>query len=303
MNAIKLLFLILISLSCITNANENQITLLYGVNHSGFVTDDWLEFAENGELLTKDKRSKVVKKLTVEEKEWANLIASRIILWETQFNKIAVPYATTEIPKKVSVVVGNRGWRDAFVQPLKFPSKIFFNLSVFVKSYGSGKDLKNQNRIDRIFAHEFTHLLQDRWSHKNPYQLTNHIERALVGAYKEGFGHFRSISNKWKDKNGHITEHAEKTLKSLEVVFVDRMILLKDATDDEATILMKGLSMGPFNKKWGALTVALWLVKEAKGNDEKLIKWVDLGPQGIITLANNHLPDKLKEKLNTALEM
>ena len=81
------------------------------------------------------------------------------------------------------------------------------------------------------------------------------------------------------------------------------MILLKNASDEEAAILMKGLSMGPFSKKWGALTVALWLVKEAKGNDEKLIKWVDLGPQGIITLANNHLPEYLKVKLNDKLKL
>jgi len=277
--------------------------LKYGVDSSGYITEDWIEFDSNGELLAKGERSKNEKKLTIKEKEWALLITSRLSLWEQQFEKIAVPYATTEIPRKVSVVVGNRGFMDAFVHPTKYPSTIFFNLSVFVKSYGSGSDLKNQNRIDRFFAHEYTHLLQYRWKINNPYQLTSHVERALNGSYKEGFGHFRSISNKWKDDKGYITEHAEKTLQSLEIEFVERMVSLKVATDDEAAVLMKGLSMGPFNKKWGALTVALWLVKEAKGNDKNLIKWVDLGPKGIITLANNHLPKKLKTKLNNALKM
>jgi len=303
MNASRLLLLVLILLSFSINAKENQITLKYGVNESGYVTDDWIEFDSNGQLLTIDNISNIEKKLTSEEKEWASLISSRISLWETQIDKIAVPYASTEIPRKVSIVIGNRGFMDAFAHPTRYPSKIFFNLSVFVKSYGSGSDVKNQNRIDRFFAHEFTHLLQHRWSEKNPYQLTNHLERALVGSYKEGFGHFRSISNNWKDQNGHITERAENTLKSLEVVFVDRIISLKNATDEEAAVLMKGLSMGPFNKKWGALTVALWLVKEANGNDEKLIKWADLGPKGIITLANNHLPENLKVKLNDGLKL
>lgn len=303
MKAIKLLLIFLILVSASPKAKENQITLKYGVNESGYVTDDWIEFDSNGELLAKDKLSKNEKKLTIKEKEWADLITSRIKLWETQLDEIAVPYATTEIPRKVSVVIGNRGFMDAFAHPTKYPSKMFFNLSVFVKSYGSGKDAKNKNRIDRFFAHEYTHLLQYRWKIKNPYELTNHVERALNGSYKEGFGHFRSISNKWKDNNGHITEHAEKTLKSLEVVFVERMVLLKNATDDEADVLMKGLSMGPFNKKWGALTVALWLVKEAEGNDENLIKWVDLGPKGIIALANNHLTKDLKVKFNNVFKL
>jgi len=284
-------------------AKKNEITLKYGVNEDGYITNDWVEFDSNFELIFNDKTSNEEKKLTTEETEWVNLIASRINIWETQLDQISVPYGTTEIPRKVSIVVGNRGAMDAFAHPTKFPSKIFFNLSVFVKSYGSGTDEKNQNRIDRIFAHEFTHLLQHRWSKKNPYPLANHLERALTASYKEGFGHFRSISNRWKDENGQITERAEKTLKSLEVVFVERITSLIKATDEEADVLMKGLSTGPFHKKWGALTVALWLVKESNGNDEKLIKWADLGPKGVITLANIHLPKNLKLKFSTLTEL
>ncbi|TQV79997.1 hypothetical protein [Aliikangiella coralliicola] len=303
MKSTKLLLAVLVLMSFSAKSEENLITLKYGVDKSGYVTEDWVDFDSNIEVLTKDKVSKNAKKLTVEEIEWASLISSRLSLWETQLEKIAVPYATTEIPRKVSIVVGNRGNRDAFTHTTKFPSKIFFNLSVLVRAYGSGKAVKNQNRIDRIFAHEFTHLLQHAWSKQNPYQLTNHFERALNASFKEGFGHFRSISNKWKDENGHITEHAEKTLKSLEIVFVERMISLINASDDEANVLMKGLSTGPFNKKWGALTVALWLTKEAKGDDKKLIKWVDLGPEGIILLANNHLSRELKVRFNKALNL
>jgi len=288
-------------MSCSTLAVENEITLKYGVDKYGYATDDWLASGSNLELPHKDVTSKQEKKLTAEEKEWVELIASRISLWETQLDKIAVPYAKTETPRKVSVVVGNRGTMDAFVHPTKFPSKIYFNLGVLVKSYGSGKDEANKNRIDRIFSHEFTHLLQHRWSKENPYPLANPLERALTDSYKEGFGHFRSISNKWKNEGGQITEHAEKTLKALEFVFVERMISLKNATDEEARVLMEGLSVGPFHRKWGALTVALWLVKESNGNDEKLIEWVDFGPKGIISLANKHLPKKLKLKLNAAL--
>ncbi len=67
-------------------------------------------------------------------------------------------------------------------------------------------------------------------------------------------------------------------------------------------VYIEGNILGPFNTKWGALTVALWSVKEAKGNDGNLTKWVVLGPKGIIALANNHLSKDLKVKFNSVFK-
>ena len=39
----------------------------------------------------------------------------------------------------------------------------------------------------------------------------------------------------------------------------ERLAALEHATEDEAAALLNGLSSGPFDQKWGALTVALWL--------------------------------------------
>ncbi len=301
MKQFKLLLLALFVLSSVVWADENKVSLQYGVDKNGHLTKFWAEYDSQFDTPQQESTLKKEKKLTTEEIEWADLIASRLSVWESQLDQISVPYTKIDVPRNVSVVVGNSGARDAYTYTEKFPSTIFFNVSVFVRSYGRANDNTNQDRIDRIFAHEFTHLLQHRWSEVNPYPLANPFERALTVSYKEGFGHYRSISNKWKDENGRITQHAQKTLRGLEVAFVDRMLGLKQASGEEAEVLMQGLAMGPFHKKWGALTVALWLVKESNGDDQALIKWVESGPEGILTLANIHLPEELKIKLNKGL--
>ena len=200
------------------------------------------------------------KKLSDPEIEWANLIQSKLSHWEKQLEDIAIPFSDIPIPNKISVVVGNTGKVDAFASN-KIETKIFLNLSVLVREYGNAESQENRNRIDRLFAHEFTHLLHYQWFKKNPYVPGTPLENALKRCLVEGIGHYRSISLKWRDKNGHITNHAEKTLMSLEPVFVQRLIAIKNATETEATELIQGLSMGRFNEKWGALTVALWFVK------------------------------------------
>ena len=289
MNTLKCIILLLLTFAGSVSATENHISFKYGVDNTGAVTKAWL---------TQDKEQKP---LTADEQAWADLISDKRALWKTQFGSIAVPFTNTNIPHDISVVIGNRGGRDAFTFTSVYPTTIFFNVSVLARSYGDATTSKNKTRISRIFAHEYTHLLQHQWSLKNPYSLTTPLKKALNQTYKEGFGHFRSISTKWKDDNGLITQRAEHALLKLETVFVDRIIALNKANDAEAKKLMRGLSTGPFNKKWGALTVALWLTKEAQGNDEKLQKWINKGPEGILELANLHLSNSLKIKLNQAL--
>ena len=292
MKLLGLVFLIL-TLSC--TPNKNKITIKYGYDKAGVVSNNWLQFDSEINQIPYANMNKEPKLLTEDERDWENLIKSRIRVWENQLEEISTPYTTINVPEKLTVIIGNRGFMDAFANP-SYSSNIYFNVSKFLKSYGSAKELKNKNRIDRFFAHEFTHLLQYRWIKKHPFAIKSHIDQALMHMYKEGIAHYRSISSSWKDENGMITSKGEKTLVSLEKVFVERMIALKTAPHAEAIILMKGLSMGPFNKKWGALTVALWMTKYAKGNDSKLSEWVNLGPKGMLELAKLYLPEELNTK-------
>jgi len=80
----------------------------------------------------------------------------------------------------------------------------------------------------------------------------------------------------------------------LQPIFVERLAALEHATEAEAAKLMEGLSSGPFEKKWGALTTALWLAQEARGDDRHLRKWVEAGPFGVVELAQKYLPAQLK---------
>jgi hypothetical protein len=304
-NNVKLLLstLFITSISCSNPTQKYQITFEQGVDEYGFPTKVWIDVIRD--QFSKEEFDQFIntkKELSDSEIEWANLIQSKLPFWEKQFEYLAIPFSGIQIPNKISVVAGNFGKVDAFASQ-EFETKIFLNLSVLVREYGNAATQENKDRIDRLFAHEFTHLLHYQWFKKNPYIPVTPLDKALEKCLVEGIGHYRSISHKWQDKNGHITDHAEKTLISLEPVFVQKFIAINNATETEAAELMKNLSMGRFSEKWGALTVALWFVKESVGDDKNLIKWINYGPNGILTLALKHLPLDLKVSLKNGLEL
>lgn len=120
------------------------------------------------------------------------------------------------------------------------------------------------------------------------------FEFALWECLTEGLGNYRSLSDKWLLQSGGLTTHAQEVLNRLQPVFVERISALQHAKEGEAAALMEGLSSGAFDQKWGALTVALWLAQESKGEDRNLQKWVEAGPTGVLVLADKYLPEHLK---------
>lgn len=285
MNIFKGLFYS-ISLLASLAVNANQISIKNSVDSDGGVSMLW------------PIQDKEQKPLTANELAWTNLISEKKAVWRTQFDTLAIPFSETPILRDISIIIGNRGGRDGFTITKKHPTNIYFNVSVLARSYGDANSVQNEARISRIFAHEYTHLLQHQWLKRNPYPIKTPLQQALYQSYIEGLGHFRSISNKWRDEHGRITPHAENRLRELEKTFVNRLMALKTADKEQADGLLRGLASGPFHKKWGALTVALWLTKESQGDDKKLIKWVNLGPNGVYQLADKYLPNDLKVKLN-----
>ena len=303
-NTIKLLLLSIftVSMSCSDSTKQYQITYERGVDELGYPTKIWIDVMR-GEV-SQEKLAQMIntsKELSESEIEWVHLIQSRFSEWEKQFDDIAIPFSEIQIPNQISIVCGNSGNKDAFASK-EFETKIFFNLSILFREYGSAKKFQNQDRIDRLFAHEFTHLLQYQWFKKNPFSADTHFKKALLICFMEGFGHYRSLSSRWRTTDGKMTQHAESTLGALEHIFVKRISALRKARDEDVAELMTGITTGRFDKKWGALTVALWLVKESNGDDAKLRKWVNLGPEGIIQLARKYLPEKLKIEFESNLE-
>ncbi len=120
------------------------------------------------------------------------------------------------------------------------------------------------------------------------------LERALWTCFHEGLGNYRSLSEKWRTPEGALTDHARAALARLEPIFVEKMAALtlaSNAAQEEQ--LLAGIDRGRFDQKWGAVTVALWLADEARGDDRNLKAWVNAGPAGVLTLARRHLsPDR-----------
>ena len=125
------------------------------------------------------------------------------------------------------------------------------------------------------------------------------LERALWACLAEGLGNYRSLSPRWFEAGGGLSEHARDVLGRLEPIFVERLAALASATDANSDGLMQGLSMGPFEEKWGALPVALWLASETAEDPGALAAWIERGSRGVLVLARRHLPADLAARLPT----
>ncbi len=269
-----------------------------GMSEDGAVTSEWREAIRqrhDEKALAAIMASK--KSLSEEEALWAGLIKRKVSTWLTMIDSLQIPFQAVTPPDTVAVLLGNLGGEDAFVNA---DTTICFDLSKLHSYYGSASTTANSSRIDRFFAHEFTHLLHKAWRKKHGLELESPFEYALWECLTEGLGNYRSLSDKWILAGGKLTPHAQEVLSRLQPIFVKRLSALEHATAEEAAPLLEGLSMGPFDQKWGALTVALWLAQEAKGDDHNLQKWVEAGLSGVLRLAQKYLPADLKGEMPKA---
>lgn len=200
----------------------------------------------------------------------------------------------------MTILLGNQGGNDAFVAG---DDVIGFDLSRLLALYGVASAPGNSDRIDRFFAHEYTHIAHKAWRRNAGLLLTTPLEQALWACLTEGLGNYRSLSSRWRDDQRRLTPHAVETLERLQPEFTVRIAALAHATGSEADALMEGLSMGPFEQKWGALTVALWLAREAQDGDAALRYWVERGLPGVLELARKHLPAEPAARLPSASSM
>ena len=275
--------------------HTTALNLQHGYSAHGEVRENWLAALR---YLRRDTQQPVGpftdKPLSAEESDWAKLIASKVPAWAEMIDSLRVPFADTIPPDSATILLGNQGGEDAF---LYRDATMCFDVQRLQHVYGDAAKPTNINRLDRFFAHEFTHILHKAWLKKQHVPLDTPLQVALWDCLTEGIGNYRSLSAKWKTPDGGLSEHAKAILQRLQPIFVERLVALQHASHEEVPVLMDGLSMGPFEQKWGALTVALWLVQEARDDDTRLQKWVDAGPNGVLTLAQKYLPDELKNRL------
>jgi hypothetical protein len=275
--------------------SRTELVVRLGQHSDGRPTEEWLRaIATNNSEQSLHEISRTSTPLTEEQSLWAELIEQRAVLWPDHIENLRIPFPGISPPEVVAIVLGNIGGNDAFIAGNR---NIAFDLSRMQSLYGSANSPSNIDRADRFFAHEFTHLLHKEWRRVNKPKIKSPLEHALWGCLTEGLGVYRSMSARWTDAQGKLSPHAMEVLSRLQPILVDRLSALEHANSDEVDDLMNGLSMGPFEDKWGALPVALWLALEAREDESALQKWVDAGPWGIVDLAAKYLPTELAERL------
>lgn len=275
--------------------SRSELQVRPGQDSAGRATDEWMRvIAVFHSEQSLHEISRISIPFTEEQSLWAELIKRRAALWPDHIEKLRIPFPGISPPQVVAIILGNVGGSDAFIAENR---NIAFDLSRMQLLYGPADSPSNTDRIDRFFAHEFTHLLHKEWRRVNKPIIESPLEQALWGCLTEGLGNYRSLSARWTDAQGNLSPHAKEVLSRLQPILVERLSALEHASDDEVDDLMNGLSMAPFEEKWGALPVALWLAQEARENESALQKWVDAGPWGIVDLAAKYLPAELAERL------
>lgn len=266
------------------------ITIALGVDEQGVPSRAWLALlARRLDEAAVAEAAALRRPPTVEERAWELLIRRRVSTWLGGLPELVAPFAPLAAPREVTVVLGNRSGEDAFTHD---PVTIGFDLGKLAALYGDATSDENRDRIDRLFAHEYTHLLQKAWFPEHPQPMATPLERAELEIWTEGQGNYRSLSAKWRADRGVPTPLATETLERLEPRFVERMTALACASPEEASELTADLSNGPFTEKWGALVAALWLESDMSTDPQALRRFVQGGVGEVRALARRHLaPD------------
>jgi hypothetical protein len=272
-------------------AAQDTIRIMVGVTDAGTAAPLWSALLRQRLTPARyEEVSRTRRPLADAELAWLKLIRSRVPLWERERAAVARPYAGVTPPGSVTIVVGNQAapGDDAFTHDA---TTIGFDLGELFSAYGDALRPENAVRIDRFFRHEYAHLLQRPWLSAHPWPPGTPQAEALLEIWKEGLGNYHSLSGRWTE-NGQATPLAKDTLAVLEPRLAARLAALACATPQQAAALTADLSRGPFDEKWGALPVALWLATEPDAQ-KALGDFVHAGPAGVWDLAGRRLPAPL----------
>ncbi len=276
-------------------AQGRALRVVSGVAPEGEATDQWLAMIRKRLPDARyDSVAPIRKPLTTEDQAWEALVRSRVGAWEGEIAAVAEAYHPVAPPASVLIVLGNRGAEDAFTHD---PTTIGFDLAALQASYGDAGLPENADRMDRFFRHEYTHLMQKAWWAVHPYATDTPLRYALADIWAEGLGNYRSLAGRWKALGGRRSEASAARLAELEPRFVARLAALACTTPRRGDALMADLSWGRFDRKWGALTAALWLEEEPGDPGEALRRLVLAGPDGVWDLADRHLQEALRPVL------
>lgn len=277
---------------------DSTLRVVSGTMDTGGATDQWLAMLRKRLSPAEyDSVARLRKRRTPDEKAWAALIESRIRSWEREIPALAAPFHPVSPPSRVLLVLGNRGGGDAFTHDA---TTIGFDLAELRANYGMANQPQNAALMDRLFRHEFTHLLQKAWLPAHPWLADSPLRAALLDIWLEGLGNYYSLSERWRSLNGQRADTAQRALAALEPRFVARLSALACADSGKTGALLAGISSGPFDHKWGAVPAALWLEEDQGASSMALRSFIVAGPAGVWELADRHLPESLRLALKEA---
>jgi hypothetical protein len=241
--------------------------------------------------------------LSTEEEAWKKMIGSKAAVWNTYRDSLAIPFENISMPDTITVLLGYFGDDDGFTY---IDRTVCLDLTALYRAYGKADIHENNNRIDRIFAHEYTHLLHKHWHISNWRRISSppviFKDSILWECWYEGVGMYRSLNPKWLPANDTLPSVTILALKELYPIFTERLTTMEanpDLPNEEKVRLNMNLSRGPVNKKWGAFPVAIWLALETRGNHSRLTYWIKRGPRSVIDLAKKYLTGEDKKKFDS----
>lgn len=283
--------------SCRSDQSKKSVSVKTGFaeNH---VSQAWLDALQTRQSKTYlDSVARITRPLTANEHDWLTLIQSRTTRWNSFRDSLNAPFDRITLSDSIFVLTGYQGGDDGFTYGHQ---TICFDLTAFYDNYGPATSDENNSRIDRIFSHEYTHLLHKAWAKTNNLVLKNFQDSILWECLYEGMGMYRSLAKKWTLQHDSLPIITREALDRLYPVFIDRLTQiqkLENPTASEKVALNKNLSRGSVDKKWGAFPVAIWLMLESKGDDKNLVPWINAGPKSIPELAKKYLPEEQRQKL------
>ena len=228
--------------------------------------------------------------ITDGQRAWVDAIRSRLRYWTDRIPALTAPFEPVALPESVRIVLGNRGGEAAFAHDA---TTLGFDLARLADEYGKADGDESTDNLDRLFDHQFTQALIRTWLSQHPQPAATPFERALLEMWAEGLGNYHSMSTRWRASAGAYSRPARSALGRLEPILVDRLTALACATPEQAAPLVADLSRGAFDRKWGALPVALWLDADTSAAPEALRRYVQEGVAGLIAIAERRLPAPL----------
>ncbi len=274
-----------------------RVTIISGSRSDGSATDLWLAILRRRlEPRELDSVARIRRERTTDEEAWARLIEAESHRWPAAADSLGRLFELAPLPA-VRIVLGNRGAEDAFTHD---SSTIGMDLAALQRVYGAAAEPINRDRVNRFFRHEYVHTLQKRWLVHHPFRARSFLDDAVFDAWAEGLGNYFSLSGDWRPAGGAPSPLTAAALAQLEPILVARFAALACADSAAAGSLVKGLSSGPFTKKWGALPVALWLLADQESDRGTLRRFAIGGPPAFWALAERHVPGPRADSLRMA---